>query len=442
MPNNKKYMYRYLGFLFTVLCVCACTQEEKMLPPNIILIMADDLGYETLSINGSQDYQTPNLDQLAQDGMRFTHAYSTPLCTPSRVQLMTGKYNFRNYVGFGILDPEQKTFGHWMKDMGYQTCVIGKWQLWGNERQRELFNRTGTMPFDAGFDEYCLWQVEDKYGPRFKDPYLEINDSISQPFPGDYGPDKFVNYAKDFISRKKGEPFFLYYPMVLTHDPFQPTPGHPDYEEFDSSTRLNDTTYFRNNVAYMDKIIGQIRAHVEKEGLIDRTLMLFIGDNGTDRDVISTWNGQRIPGWKGYPLEYGTHVPMIAFWEGSIAPGQINDNLIDFTDFLPTVMEVSGKRNLNQLESDGLSFYDQLFGESKEVRDWVFCHYAPQWGKFEHRRYVHDKEWKLFENGEIFHIASDPYEKTPLTMNMIPPNAQERMQVFREVLESMNSSEM
>ncbi len=433
-----------LLLISTTIFLCACGKKEVEESPdkaNIILIMADDLGFETLGCNGSQDYQTPNLDQLAQDGMRFTHAYSTPLCTPSRVQLMTGKYNFRNYVGFGMLDPQEKTLGHGLGENGYATCVVGKWQLYGNSRQREMFERTGTMPFEAGFDEYCLWQVRDTYGPRFKDPYLEINDTISQAFPGDYGPDRFLNYAMDFISRKKDSAFFLYYPMVLTHDPFQPTPTHPDYKDFDSSTRLNDTTYFRDNVAYMDQLIGKLRRHLEAEGLLDNTLFLFIGDNGTDRDVISTWKGQRIPGMKGYPKEYGTHVPMIAYWEGRIAAGQVNDNLIDFTDFLPTLMEVAGHKNLSTLATDGISFSSQLTGTPQKVREWVFCHYAPQWGNFEHRRYVHDKEWKLFESGEIYHIASDPMEKTPLTVQTIPPDARERMKGFQSILAQMTVSD-
>jgi len=415
-------------------CQQAGNGSEKL---NIVLIMADDLGYETLGCNGSQDYQTPNLDRLAQNGMRFTHAYATPLCTPSRVQLMTGKYNFRNYIGFGLLDPAAKTFAHFLKEAGYNTCVVGKWQLFGNSGQRELFDRSGTMPFDAGFDEYCLWQVRDKYGPRFKDPYLEINDSISQPFPGAYGPDKFSDYAKGFISRNRDSAFFLYYPMVLTHDPFQPTPDHPDYEAFDSKSGLNDTTYFRHNVDYMDRIVGDLINHLEAEGVAEHTLVLFIGDNGTDRDIISTWNNQRIPGMKGFPVEYGTHVPMIAYAPALVDSGQVNDNLIDFTDFLPTLLEATNTKPSQENTSDGISFYPQLVGEEFTQREWVFCHYAPQWGNFEHRRYVHDKEWKLYENGEIFHLASDPREQTPLNKQVIPPDVQERIAKFGEVLTQM-----
>lgn len=415
-----------------IVCLLFACNPSSEVAPNIILIMADDLGYETLGCNGSQDYQTPNLDRLASEGMRFTHAYSTPLCTPTRVQLMTGKYNFRNYVGFGLLDPQEKTFGNYLKEGGYSTAIVGKWQLWGNSRQRELFQRTGSLPDQVGFEESCLWQVKEKYGERFKDPYVEINgDSVTQEI-GGYGPDLFVTYAKDFISRKKQRPFFLYYPMVLTHAPFRPTPDQETMYQVDSLHTKNDTTFFRNNVAYMDKLMGELVNHLAQEGLLETTLLLFIGDNGTDRGVTSTWEGIRVPGRKGYPEEYGTHVPMIAYWPGTIDSGQVNENLIDFTDFLPSLLDVA------QLPSnrggDGISFYPQLMGKESKVRDFVFCHYAPRWGKFPEKRYIHDKEWKLFEGGPIFHIASDPEEKTPLNIEMIPPDAKKRLGEFSEIM--------
>ena len=358
-------------------CLCllnwgCSTESPSGPPPNILLIMADDLGYEGLSCNGSKDYHTPNLDRIASEGMRFTHAYSTPLCTPSRVQLMTGKYNFRNYVGFGLLDPGEKTFGHYLKEAGYATAIVGKWQLWGNARQRELFQRTGSLPQQAGFEASCLWQVREKYGERFKDPFLEINGDTVTHVRGGYGPDLFVDFAKDFISQQKDGPFFLYYPMVLTHAPFRPTPDQIALYEVDSLHSKNDTTFFRDNVSYMDKMVGELVAHLNKEGLMENTLLLFIGDNGTDRAVVSTWEGTRIPGRKGYPEEYGTHVPMIAYWPEAISPGQVNEHLIDFTDFLPSLLEVAQAPRKNSKDSDGISFLPQLLGEETEVRDYVF----------------------------------------------------------------------
>ena len=415
---------------------CPTEPVSPRQPPNIILIMADDLGYETLGVNGSTSYQTPRLDALAETGMRFTHAYSTPLCTPSRVQLMTGKYNFRNYIGFGLLDPAERTFGHLLQEAGYRTAVVGKWQLYGNAHQRELAGRGGSVPEQAGFDEYALWQVKDR-GYRFKSPTLDISGQALQEYPDGYGPDLFADYIETFLERHREQPFFLYYPMVLTHDPFQPTPDHPGYEALDPDTHVNDTTYFAANVAYMDKIIGRIAAQLDRLGLRENTLLLFIGDNGTDRDVTSQVGAQSIAGHKGYPTEAGTHVPMIANWPGTIAPGQVNDNLIDFTDFLPTLMETAQRDMPEDFFSDGLSFYPQLVGRADSVRAWIFCHYAPHWGNFAPRRYVQDRDWKLYEDGAFYHVSEDPREQRPLAEAALTEDARRIQQRFRAVLERM-----
>lgn len=412
--------------------------EVQSSQPNIILIMADDLGYETLGVNGSTAYSTPNLDDLAKTGMRFTSAYSTPLCTPTRVQLMTGKYNFRNYVGFGILDPNERTFGHYLQDAGYATVVVGKWQLYGNPGQRELFNRSGTLPRDAGFDEYYVWQIDTRPGSRFKNPGLNLNSDSVQTLVGAYGPDVFADSLLGFAARHKEQPFFAYFPMTLTHDPFQPTPGHPEYEAFDPAIQnLNDAAYFADNMAYMDKIVGRIADGITALGLEENTLILFVGDNGTDRDVTSAYGDLDIRGNKGYPTKYGTHVPMIANWSSRIAPGQVNDNLIDFTDFVPTLMDFANTQLPTDDVFDGLSFHDQLLGEADSVRSWIFCHYAPQWGRFEHTRYVHNHTWKLYGDGRIFNIASDPEELNPIDRASLSMADEAWLASFDDVLDSM-----
>ena len=131
--------------------------------PNIVLIMADDMGYECVTANGGESYSTPNLDRLARGGMRFEHCYSQPICTPSRVQLMTGIYNQRNYIRFGLLDPTVTTFGHLAKRAGYATCIGGKWQLENGLKGPNHF----------GFDEYCLWQLTRRPSP-YPNPGLEV----------------------------------------------------------------------------------------------------------------------------------------------------------------------------------------------------------------------------------------------------------------------------
>ena len=396
--------------------------------------MADDLGFETLGTYKGSSYETPNLDQLALDGMRFDHCYSTPLCTPSRVQLMTGKYNHRNYIGFGLLDPNEKTFAHYLKEGGYKTFIAGKWQLFGNAHQQKLAgNRKGTTPEKAGFDDFCLWQI-DQRGYRYKNPTLSSKDG-TMTYEDKFGPDIFVDRIETFMEENKGNPFFIYYPMALTHDPFVPTPDNEKFKYFDPASKVNDTAYFGEMVHYMDKLVGRIRKKVEALGIQNNTLLLFVGDNGTDRDVSSIINdGKIIKGNKGYTTDAGTHVPLIAFWHGKIKKGSINDNLIDFTDFLPTILETATQNKLDSSLTDGHSFYPQLVGNDTKPREWIFCHYEPHWGNFTPRRYVQNKNWKLYENGEFFNLENDIEEQNSVNKDGQPKEVQEIHEQFQNVL--------
>ena len=150
-------MRKTLIYLVTAISLVTCNRVNRNENPNIILIMADDMGYECLSCNGGLSYSTPMLDELAASGIRFTNCYQ-PLCTPSRVKIMTGKYNFRNYEYFGYLDETEFTFGTLMKEAGYATCIAGKWQLNGLSYNLPGYD-DNSRPHLFGFDEYCLWQL-------------------------------------------------------------------------------------------------------------------------------------------------------------------------------------------------------------------------------------------------------------------------------------------
>jgi arylsulfatase A-like enzyme len=336
-----------------------------------------------------------------------------------------------------LLDPEERTVAHLLQAAGYHTAVVGTWQLFGNERQRALASgRVGTLPRQAGFDEYALWQVEAR-GSRYKDPYLEIVDQPSGEYSGRYGPEVFTEYIERFLERHQDELFFLYYPMVLPHDPFQPTPNDPGYADFDPASGLNDTQYFASHVTYLDEVIGRIVLQLERLELRERTLLLFTADNGTDRDVTSRLGDRVVRGRKGYTTEAGTHVPLIASWPTAIEPGQVNDNLVDFTDFLPTLLDAAQVERREGLITDGLSFFQQLLGAADTVRAWVFCHYAPNWGNFPDRRFVHNREWKLYADGSFFHIAEDPEEQRPLPDEELTGEAGRIRQQLEGVLERM-----
>src|SRR5262245_36517011 len=222
--------------------------------PNIILILADDLGYEPLGANGGTSYKTPVLDRLAAGGVRFEHCYAQPLCTPTRVQLMTGAYNVRNYTTFGEMSPQMSTFGNLFQRAGYATCMAGKWQL----------GRDAALPAKFGFDEHCLWQLT-RRPPRYANPGLEINGVETNFNRGQYGPDLVSEYALGFIERHKDKPFFLYYTLMLTHAPYQPTPDSPDWDPKATGEEVNQAPkHFGDMVAYMDKLIGRLEAKLDE----------------------------------------------------------------------------------------------------------------------------------------------------------------------------------
>ncbi len=382
--------------------------------PNVVLIMADDMGFECLGCNGGVSYKTPNLDKLASDGMRFEHCYSTPLCTPSRVQIMTGKYNFRNYESFGYLNPKEITFAHIMKDAGYSTMIAGKWQLNGLTYQFPRYD-DNTRPNDTGFDKYILWQLTQpkSKGERFWDPRIEQNGKmLYEELKGKYGPDILCDYVCNFIERKKDVPFLVYYPMVLTHDPFVPTPDTIDRKQ---SKQDN----FADMVAYADKNVGRIRNKLEQEGLLENTLLIFIADNGTHVSLKTETRTGTVKGGKGTPPDAGTRVPMIAYWKGHTPKGVVSEDLIDFTDFLPTLAEAAGAKLPKDEPFDGRSFLPQLQGKKGNPREWIFCHYDPMWGSFSNRktRFARTQRFKLYHDGKFYDIPVDVLEQKDLDLS-------------------------
>ena len=382
--------------------------------PNVILIMADDMGYECLGCYGSAAYKTPNLDRLAAGGIRFDHCYSQPLCTPSRVKIMTGKYNFRNYEEFGYLNPRERTFGQLLREAGYRTCIAGKWQLNGIYHN-VADNQDRARPQELGFDESCLWQVTKakSLGERYADPLIEINAAPARRLEGAYGPQVFTDFVCEFIERNRDRPFFVYYPMALTHNPFVPT---PDSAEWRGDRHRQNQRFFAHMVAYADRVVGQIDAKLAEMGLRNNTLLLFTGDNGSPRGIQSAMkDGTVVAGGKGTPLDAGTHVPLIASWPGTAPAGAVNDDLIDFTDFFVTLADVAGSGERDD-PLDGHSFLPQLNGRTGQPRPFLFCHSSPRWGQRGERvtRFARDQIYKLYGDGRLFNVRADVLEQQPL----------------------------
>ncbi len=402
--------YGFLAAVLAVVCLPAFA-EAASARPNVVLIMADDLGYECLGANGGTSYQTPNLDKLAAGGVRFERCYAQPLCTPTRVQLMTGHYNIRNYTNFGQMQPELRTFGNLFQDAGYATAVVGKWQL---GRQLEL-------PRKFGFAEALLWQ-HTRRPPRYANPGLELNGVEKDYTHGEYGPDLLNDLALDFIARKKDVPFFLYYPLTLTHGPYLATPESSDWNPAArGEPGSRDQRHFADMVAYMDKLIGKLIGRLDELGLRENTLVLFLGDNGTGAGTRSQMGGREVVGAKGRGIETGMRVPLVASWPKGHAGGRVVADLVDSTDFLPTIAEAAGIALPADWKPDGRSFLPQICGERGAPREWIYSWYAPH-GALLHE-FAADARFKLYRNGALFDTAADPLEKQPLATAARPPEA-------------------
>ena len=319
-------------------------------PLNFIVIMADDLGAKELGCYGNTPHRTPHLDRLAQTGIQFNTCYATPICHPTRFEIMTGQYGHHNKVyhfpgrpgGPAAGSPDDdislhRTFAQAMKTKDYATVHTGKWQL------------TGKIPnliYECGFDEYCMWAYkhnlpegvehnggwEGKPGGktcRFWHPSIVKNTKYVDTGPDDYGPDIFTDFAIEFIQRRKDEPFFVYYPMALTHGPFYETPDTVKSEE---GKFKNLKSNFKCNVEYMDKLVGRIVEALEKMGLRENTVLMFTGDNGTGGDG------------KGQNTELGARVPMIVNCPGVVEKQGLCGELVDLSDVLPTLADMAGIR--------------------------------------------------------------------------------------------------
>ncbi len=392
--------------------------------PNVVLIMLDDFGYECVTANGGSSYQTPHLDRLAATGMRGEHCYVQPLCTPTRAQLMTGQYNVRNYTRFGHLDTSQTTFAHLFQRAGYRTCIAGKWQL----------GRDQSLPGHFGFDQYCLWQL-DRRPPRYANPGLEIDGQHLEYSQGEYGPRIINDYACRFIAENHDQPFLLYYPMVLTHAPFQPTPDSADWDARATGEAHGNERHFANMVTYADKMIGRIVEALERHRLRDNTLLLVLGDNGTGRSITSRVGSTLVKGGKGSPTERGMHVPLIANWPGQIAPGGVLADLVDSTDFLPTICEAAGILPPNDLTLDGRSFLAPLRGQKGAPRPWIYCWYSPEGGPTAQAEFAMNRQYKLHADGRLFDLIHDREEQQPLTMANFTPEAAAAHKTLSEAIE-------
>ena len=407
--------------------------------PNILVILADDVGREVLECYGGSSYDTPNLNQLAASGAMLEHCYAMPVCHPTRVTLMTGQYP--RHLGnpkWGSFpkDVESRTFANVAKNAGYATAVAGKWQLC-------LLKDDMEQPRRMGFDEWSLFGWHE--GPRYHEPMIYENGVLRTDTVVKYGPDLYVEFLVDFMKRNHGrnKPFLAYYSMALCHDVTNdlkaPVP-HGPRGRYDNYAEMVDQ---------MDLQVGRLMKFLKSSGLDDKTLILFTADNGTAaksklsakgkrnefvyEKVVSQFKGQSVPGGKGRLTDWGTRVPTLAVWKGVITPGQSWNDLVDFSDFLPTLADLLGGALPADAKLDGHSFAALLRGESRSTRRWA---YAEHRGRF----FVKTQDRKLYSTGEFYNTEADPFEKSPLDTTKLSTDATSDWNLLRQAFMDLRTT--
>ena len=357
--------------------------------PNIVLIMSDDVGIGDIGCCGGP-FKTPHIDALAKNGLRFAQCYSTPLCGPSRCQILTGRYPFRTGLisnqSQNAVDPGREVMiPTVMKKAGYVTASAGKW------------GQICLGPGEWGFDEYLVFKGSGRYW-HMQTPSYTVNGQQKNLPPGVYLPDIMHQFAADFLAKHREQPFFLYYPMSHIHGPIVRTP--------DSKPGAGKDELYAGNVAYMDKLVGRLMDELDRLGLREKTLVIFSGDNGTARFGmnIATVNGRHISGQKATMIEGGSRVPLIANWKGVTPAGKVLDDLIDFSDFFATFTEFGGATPPKDVTLDSHSFAPQLRGEKGMPRDWIYV-------ELNGKSYVRDVRYKLTNAGRLFDLKNAPFEE-------------------------------
>lgn len=459
--NNAIY---YL--LFTVVFFSCKTQENsegqsENKKPNIIYILADDLGYAELGVYGQEKIETPNLDALANNGMIFTQHYTgTPVCAPARFNFLTGKHSGHSYVrgndewaqrgdvwnykaavkdstleGQRPIPANTITLANKLKNQGYATGMVGKWGL-GAPHTESIPNNFG---FDYFFGFNCQRQAHTFYPVHLyenENRYALANDTIAPSTKLDKGADPYddASYAKytlndyaselmfekitDFVDENKDQPFFMYWADPIPHAPLQAPKRWVDYykKKFgDEEPYLGQRSYFPNRtpratyaamVSYLDENVGKLVAQLKKEGIYENTVIMFTSDNGptfnggSDSQFFDSAKPFRSEyGYgKGYLNEGGVRVPMIASWPGKIKPGSKTDMISSHYDVLATFCDITG--DAIPEDTDGISFYNTLVNEGiQEEHEYLYWEYPEYGGQVAVRMGKWKVLWKDLKKG-------------------------------------------
>jgi arylsulfatase A-like enzyme len=399
----------------TLACFCAsglslpAQERSPQGPPNIVLILADDLGWTDLGCYGTRYYETPNIDRLAREGMRFTQAYaSAAQCAPTRACLMTGRDVGRHGIWavervkgleqFRRMTPPENntelplaevTIADVLRKAGYRTGMFGKWHLGEDDPYQ---------PRNRGFDDSLT----------FKEDYQHIGFTTRPPSqikPGTYLADFLTDQAVRFIEQNKDRPFFLYLPHFSVHGPIIPKPELvPHYARKPPHGGHRNPEYAAM-IQSLDESVGRIAARIDELGLAGNTLLVFTSDNGGaggyERDGVSWFSptsNEPLRGGKGMLYEGGIRIPLIARWPGVVAAGTTSEAQVISTDFFPTFVALAGRKPDPDRPLDGFNMLPVLRGAARATpgRDAFYWHYPS---------YLHaEKEkgtWRITPSGAI-----------------------------------------
>jgi len=400
-------------------------------PPNVIVILADDLGYSDLGVQGGRDIPTPNIDSLAASGTRFTQAYvSCPYCSPTRAGLNTGRYQTRFGHEFNEPGPAQrdqfglplseKTIADRLKALGYATGAIGKWHLGYTADRR---------PMARGYDEF--------FGTLGNTPFYRPTNFVDsrespdvQPIddPDFYTTDEYARRAEEFITAHKDHPFFLYLPFNAQH-----VPAQAPQKYLDRFPQITDPArkLYAGMLAALDDAVGRVLKTLRQHNLEEQTLIFFTSDNGGPMTKMGPngSNNRPLRGQKGDVWDGGIHVPLFVQWKGQLPAGKVSDQLVISLDILPTAVAAAGGQIASDWKLDGVNLLPYLRGQQTGApHDHLCWRFGPQWA-------IRQGQWKLaagFDEQansnpppqanlykvtppQLFDLASDPGETKDLS---------------------------
>jgi len=455
----------YFALIFAT-SACGCKQQEAKKEtsskPNIIYILADDLGYGDLGCFGQKDIRTPSLDRMAEEGMRFTDHYAgSTVSAPSRCALMTGRHMGHAYIrgnGAPPLPEEKVTVAELLKEAGYKTGLIGKWGL--GER-----NTTG-HPMNQGFDtfvgylnqirahnSYPAWMWNGRDTMRLDNEVKIIPETYAKGIGGvateknTHSHDVFMREATRFINTNRDTSFFLYLALTIPHANNEA--GYfdsigmetPDIMGYDTTDWPETQQANAAMISYMDRDIGELLEQLEELGIDENTLVIFTSDNdphkegGADPAFFNSWGP--LKGYKRDLYDGGIRVPYIAWWPGKIQAGTTSDHISAFWDFLPTACDIAGTETSGNI--DGISYLPELLGQEQKEHDHLYWEINIRGG----RQAARKGKWKavryeMAENPdktvELYDLSKDIGEKNNVA-EQYPEISKEMLQLMKEARE-------